>query len=339
MKVAIDTATLTGGHSVRGIGIYTKKLITELKKLESSDFQMVDDGFDLLHVPYFDLFKNTLPKSLNAKLVVTIHDVIPLLYPKAYPPGIKGKINFLKQKWNLKKADLIITDSETSKKDIIRYLGVPAQKIKVIYLGPTISKSSVKSISDTQYKYDLPENFVLYVGDVNYNKNIVNLAESCQRAKTPLVIIGKQAASSNFNESHLENKPLVTLLEKFGDDKDVKRLGFVEEEDLVNIYKSAAVYVQPSLYEGFGLPVLDAFNLSCPVICSKTQCLEEIAQDAAYFVDPYDVESIASAIVNVLHDKKLRNELIKKGKQRVEYFSWKKTAQETLNAYRNIDAV
>src|SRR3989344_2099875 len=134
MKVAIDSAPLTGGHGVRGVGTYTRELTQELEKLkgedsliiESVDFRKTDlSKFDIVHYPYFDLFFHTLPIQKSARTVVTIYDVIPLIYPKHYPSGIRGKVNFFLQKYSLKNVDAIITDSETSKKDIARLLGVP----------------------------------------------------------------------------------------------------------------------------------------------------------------------------------------------------------------------
>ena len=191
-----------------------------------------------MHYPYFDLFFKSLSFQKGKKNIVTIYDTIPLIYPKNYPPGIKGKINFLRQKSTLKEADAIVTISETSKKDIVRFLDVQSEKVHVTYLAATPDFKKLPSgkwSTEIRQKYHLPEKFVLYVGDVNYNKNINNLAKACKITDVPLVLAGKQAASSDFDRNHPENQSLVHLLEEYGYDHQVLRLGFVPQEDLVKI--------------------------------------------------------------------------------------------------------
>ena len=140
-KVAIDSGPLKGGHSIRGVGAYTRELSHELVKLnakdiviESVDFEKASlEKYNLVHYPFFHPFFITLPTGLTSKIVVTIHDLIPLIYPKQYPPGLKGKLKLKSQKQRLKTVEGIITPSETSKKDIVRLMGVNQEKIKVIY--------------------------------------------------------------------------------------------------------------------------------------------------------------------------------------------------------------
>jgi len=355
IKVSIDSGPLTSGHSVRGVGAYTRELIRALEretrlrkatarqglKIEAVDFEKVDlSTYDLMHFTYFNPFFLTLPFNKPAKTIVTIHDTIPLIYPNQYPPGIRGLFKFKIQKFLLNKVDGIITPSETSKKDVVRFLGVPAGKIRVIYEAPreVFRRLEIRdqSLVGIRKKYNLPSSFVLYVGDVNYNKNILGLADSCKIAKIPLVIVGKQAVSIDVDFAHLENQPFKHFLEKYGKDTSILRLGYVLDEDLVALYNLASVYCQPSFYEGFGLSVLEAMACGLPVVCSKTQALVEIAEDAALFADPKKPEDLARAITKILKNKKTKKLFVKKGFERAKMFSWVKTARETIDFYKSV---
>lgn len=350
MRIAFDISPLESGHRIRGIGFYTRNLALELKKLIKNqswsfneiNFKTINNQpniYDLIHYPYFDLFFISLPLFKAAKLVVTIHDITPLLYPKYYPPGLKGKIKLQIQKFLLRKIDAVITDTKTSKADIVKYLGYPETKIYPIYLGtdkrfPKISNS--KRYDQLRMKYNLPKKFVLYVGDVNPNKNLVRLADACKLIGTTLVIVGKQASVKDFDKEHPEMKMWTEFLNKYESDPDIKRLGYVNDEELVELYNCASVYCQPSLYEGFGLPVLEAMSCGCPVVCAKTPALEEIAGEAALFANPYSSKDIASKLSNVLEEPKIKNNLVTKGYKNIQRFSWEKCAQETLDVYRKV---
>lgn len=362
MKIAIDTSPLTIGHKVRGIGVHTKELITALEKLnqkkvkvESVDFSKTNlSKYDVVHYQYFHPFFLTLPKRKpTRKVIVTIHDLIPLIYPKKYPPGIRGRINFMKQKRRLKNVDAIITISETSKKDICRFLRVEPEKVHVVYLAPKEIFKKVddrKKLEKTRKKFDLPKKFALFVGDVNYNKNIPTLLAGCKKAKMPLVFCGKQAMEVEdlglgidvlggpmdwmrflFNIPHPENAHYVALVNKFKSNGDIKRLGFVPDEDLVNIYNLASVYVQPSFYEGFGLPILEAVACETPVVASKIQAHVEIAGDAIDYFDPKKVESLSKALAKIGREKRDNRVL-----DNLRKYSWKKTAEETIEAYKTL---
>lgn len=354
IKVAIDSGPTKSGDAVRGIGVHTVNLVKHLRRLKGLELKVVDfskenlSRYDIVHYQKFHPYFFSLPFSKKGKEILTIHDLIYLIYPKHYPPGIKGRTRFLIQKFLVRKADAIVTISETSKKDIVRFLGIPAEKIHVIYLAPReifrpitnhtlgLSSGRRQSLITVQKKYRLPDRFVLYVGDVNYNKNILNLCRACKIAKIPLVIAGKQAASKDFDKAHPENKPLVRLLREYGDDPDIIRLGFVPDEDLVGIYNLASLYCQPSFYEGFGLPVLEAMAAGCPVVASKTQALVEIAEPAALFADAKDPADIAEKISMVLKDSTLKAQLIETGKVLVKKYSWDKVARETAKVYEKV---
>ncbi len=338
MRVAIDSGPLNSGDAIRGIGFHTRELINELEKLQDKDFKIdaVDfktadlTKYDIVHYPYFHPHSLTLPfNKPSKKVVVTIHDLIRLVYPNAYPPGLRGKINFLFQKFNLRNVDAVITISETSKKDIVRFLNISPEKIYVTYLAP----QSGSLIQKTKNKLELPKEFVLYVGDVNYNKNLLNLAKACKIAKLKLVIVGKQSVVEE-TDSNIENNPWREFLRLYKNDKDIIRLGFVENLD--EVFKKATVYCQPSLYEGFGLPLLEAFERGIPVVASKTQALVEVGSDACLYVDPNNPTNIASGLRGVFKNKKLASDLVKKGKLRLKDFSWSKCANETLDVYKKI---
>jgi glycosyltransferase involved in cell wall biosynthesis len=325
MKVTFSG--VNNGDSVRGIGVHTTELIGHLKKL--SGVEVVSSGADVIHYTKFNPFVLSLPTSKpDAKVVLTIHDLIPLIYPKQYPSGVKGGLTFSLQKYLMKNIDAIITISETSKKDICRFLSVHPNKVHVIYLAPR----DIFRKLEIQERYHLPEKFVLYTGDINYNKNIPNLVEACAIAKLPLVIAGKQAGQiENMDLNHPELAHLKNIYWT-----GVIRLGFTEDEDLVKIYNLATVYCQPSYYEGFGLPILEAFACGTPVVAARNNCHIEIGEDAVLLADPTSPQDMAEKLTEVANNKKLREGLIKKGLARVKGFTWDKTARETLHLYQAV---
>lgn len=305
MHVGIHLGGLGGGNEVRGIGVHTSELLKELKLITENSKVKIEE-YDptkrcgVVHYTVFKPFTFSIPFQKPAKKVVlTIHDLIPLIYPKHYPGGIKGSLVFLIQKFLVKiNVDAIITISETSKKDICRFLNIDPSKVHVIYLAP---KKVFKNITDRKLlnsikdKYHLPDLFALYVGEVNYNKNIPGLIIMCKHSNVPLVIVGKQA--KDIENQDLDHPELIHL--KGLDWSNVIRLGFVQDDDLAVIYNLADVYIQPSFYEGFSLPVLEARACGTWVIATKIQAHVEI--------------------LDVKRD-----------------YSWKKTAKETLALYAKI---
>lgn len=336
IKVWINDSPTTGGHAFRGIGVYTRNLIDAFQK--NKDIKLVDkQEADIHHYPYFDLFFDTLNPDKKKPTVVTIHDVIPLVYPRYYKAGLKGTIRFFKQKRALKGIQAIITDSETSKKDIVRFLDVPQEKIHVIRLAPN---SKFKKMETGKWQLEiakrlnLPDRFVLYVGDVNYNKNVEGLIRAFSLLKIKeisLVLVGRA-----FQGDSIEAKGTLQLIEELNLKDKIIVPGFVKDEDLVKVYNLATLYCQPSFYEGFGLPVLEAIACGVPVVASRTQALVEIAEGAAYFVDPKKPEEIVKGLEKVLTSDKLRRELVNSGLLYVREFSWSKVADETINVYKKM---
>jgi len=273
------------------------------------------------------------------KTVVTIHDVTPIIFPKEFPAGLKGKLKWQIQKYSLKTVDAVITDSESSKRDIARFAGVPEKKIHVIYLAtsPDFKKIQDKNqLEAIRKKYHLPLKFVLSVGDVTWNKNLPRLVHAIKKTHIPLVMVGKALVETKFDRSNPWNKDRIFVQDLVKDTKQYIRLGFISKEDLIALYTIATCFVMPSLYEGFGLPILEAMSCGCPVITTKEASLPEVAGNAAYYVNALDVEDIAKGIQEVFSNENLQRTLTKKGSWQVKKFSWEKTAGATLDVYKSL---
>ncbi len=338
-------------HRVRGTGFYIDNLKRALEREDNqvryiyfTREQSLPKNIDLVHYPYFEPFFLTLPLRKPAPAVVTVHDLIPLVFPQYFPAGIKGSLKWQIQKLSLKNCQEIITDSESSKKDIIRFTGFPEDRVNVIYLAsaPEFKKLELGPPVDgwkleLQQKYHLPDNFVLYVGDVTWNKNLPGLIEAMKQIEMPLVMVGKALVDENFDRTNPWNQDLAKVHELAKNAPQIMRLGFVPGEDLVGLYNLATVFAMPSFYEGFGLPVLEAMACGCPVVAGNTSSLQEICGKAAILVDPENTEEIADRLLRILRlPKEEREELIQKGIEQAQKFSWEKTAQETLAIYRKI---
>lgn len=307
-------------------------------QISAVDFSKVDlSAYDIIHYQYFRPFFRDLPiRKPGKKVVLTIHDLIPLIYPKHYPPGVKGWFNWQINKWLVKNyVDAIITISETSKKDICRFFGIKQDKIYVIYLAPLPTYKKISNVSGRSF----PKSFVFNLGDINYNKNIPNLVKACEILNIPLVIAGKQAKElENMNLNHAEHKHLRPVYETLVDEKKVTRPGYLTDEEANITYNLASVYVQPSFYEGFGLSVIHAFAAGCPVVAAKTQALEEIGDDACLFADPGSPDDLAQKIKEVIENDSLRNSLVSKGFSIAKKLSWQKTAEGVVKVYEKVES-
>lgn len=342
MKVAIDISPLKTGHSTRGIGSYTSNLLNALKKIKNklSVVEFTSPGSpppaDLIHHPYFDLFFHTLPIKKNTTRVVTIHDVIPLVFPKYYPRGLQGNFNLILQKLALPNVNAVICDSQTSKKDISDKLGYPESKIHVIYLaaGPNFKKiTDSQNLAKVTKKHKLFKNFILYVGDINWNKNIENLLEAVKIADVNLVLVG-----SAFKKAGLtEVKKINEKIQKLKLQKNIIKTGYITQDELTGIYNLAKATVLPSFYEGFGLPVLESMACGTPVICSKVASLAEIGADTAIYCDPNSPRDIAAKInyVENLGNQK-RKEISQKCQDYAFGFTWNKVASQTVQVYKSV---
>jgi glycosyltransferase involved in cell wall biosynthesis len=336
-RVFLDTSTLTTGHAHRGIGGYTRLLQTALMKEKDITLAVDQDSAELIHYPYFDFFAPTL-KKLNKPVIVTIHDAIPLLYPKHYPAGIKGTINLWRQKWSLRSVAAVVTDSQASKNDLHVLLNIPLDAISVAYLAadPKLNYQDSSMQQKVGKKYQLPKNFILYVGDINYNKNIPMLLEAVSQLEESfsLVLLGK-----NFKPQVIpEWQSISEAISKHSLQNRVQFLTSVDTvPELAAIYSQASVYVQPSLAEGFGLPILEAMQCHCPVVCFKQSAMVEVGGEYAVYPRTVDAEALAEAIHSVLHwDKLSHHKWVTQAYSWSRTFSWKKTAQQMVQLYNSL---
>jgi len=345
MKIAIDISPLSSGHRVRGVGSYVALIKDNIEKYDTKNKYIffegrVPDGVDIVHFPYFDPFFPILPFKNKVKTVVTVHDLTPIKFKKHFPSGIKGSLKWQYNKLLLKKADLIIVDSKASKKDVIDIIHVSEDKVKVVYLASNsvykkinVSPSRARLVME---KYNIPKNFVLYVGDVTWNKNLPRIIKAAIKLDIDLVLVGKALKEENFDRNNPWNKDRIEIANLIKSSKKIKVLGFVPEDDLLTIYNIAQVLLMPSLYEGFGLPVLEAMSCGCPVITSKEGSLPEVGGDAVFYVDAKSEDSIADGISKILENKSLREELSAKGLAQAGKFAKNEVMPELVKAYESI---
>lgn len=344
MKISLDISPLSSGHKIRGVGTYVRALKENLpiydKKNSYTFFNTPSElskNEDVVHIPYFDPFTKFTFANRESKTFVTIHDLTPLVLASKFPVGIRGKIAWWQNKRILKKIDGVITDSHASKKDIVKLTGISEERVHVVYLAAGEHFRHIKDIrpktKDLRLKYGLPDQFALYVGDVTANKNLPRLVRAIKEINVTLVLVGKAIANMDYDRAHPWNKDLATIQKEMKGDKRFIPLGFVPEEDLVSLYNIADVFVMPSLYEGFGLPILEAMQSGCPVVTTKEGSLPEVAGDAAHFVDAKDIHSIANGIGEVFFTPLLREKLISNGLAQAKKFTWESTIKKTVIIY------
>lgn len=342
MKIALEISPLTTEHGFRGIGSYTANLQKALLKYDHINSYVFFDkalslekDVDLIHYPYFDPFFLSLSLWKKTKTIVTVHDLIPLLFPEHFPAGLRGALKWQIQKLSLFGCAGVITDSFSSKKDIVRLTGISEKKVHVVYLaaGEAFKKINVDKTTKKRLKkqYHLPDKFILYVGDASWNKNIPSLLKAVLRTSVPLVLVGN--AFLTKSENNPWNKSLEEAKELAKNQKNIVMTGYVPSEDLVLLYNLATACVVPSFYEGFGLSVLEAMSCGCPVVSSSGGSLGEVVGDAGYLIDPYSIENMAEGINEVFNNLNLQQQLIEKGFKNVDRFSWEKVTLEMVNIY------
>lgn len=333
-------------HKFRGVGLYTENLYKFLKeeslvKISLQEINSDLSEFDILHYPYFDPFFLTLPLFKKKPTVVTIHDLIPLKFPKFFPPGVRGAIKWQIQKMALKNTSAIITDSFSSEEDVIKFTGVNEEKIHVIYLGVGEEFKVIKSretLDSLRRKLKLPEEFILHVGDVNHNKNIPGIIEAFKVVSKSNPLFHLVLVGNGFVTPSKELSEVVQLIKVLGIENKVYRLDHITINELVGLYNLAKVYVQASFAEGFGLPVLEAMACGCPVIASNASSLPELVDNAGTFVNPSNHREIAHKIIVLFQDKEKREKLSRKGLVRSRLFTWKECANRTVDVYKKISA-
>lgn len=275
--------------------------------------------------------KNVIPFFINTKSIVVIHDLayyMPELhaYPLVDTIYMKTMI-----KSSLKRADAIVSVSENTKNDIISLLGIDERLISVIYeaADSKYTKTTRSELEVFKRNYGLAQPYIFYSGTLSPRKNMIRFLRSFNKIKDKTLHKLVLTGGKSHNDKHVRE-----LISKMGD--SVQVLGYVPDEDMPLIYNLADLFVYPSLYEGFGLPPLEAMACGCPVIASNTSSIPEVVEDAAIIIDPYDVDEIADAMERVINDKELRKNLIEKGYENVRRFSWEKSAHEILNICKGL---
>ena len=368
LRIAIDARKLRDF----GIGTYIRNILTELSRLDRTteyivlcrpddldagdvlgrNFRMVPETaptysvaeqfriplslsrerVQLVHEPHY-----VLPPLVRCRSVVTIHDCIHLMFPQ-YLPGRLAHVYAKGSMWSAtRKANRILTVSEASKRDILRFFDVRPEKVVVIhnaiderFLAPV----DPQRMDLVRQRYQLDHPFVLYVGNIKPHKNIERLIDAFGRARArgceddlKLVIIGDEISKYPALRQSVHKHKL---------DKHVRFLGFQPIETLTAFYRLARAFVFPSLYEGFGLPPLEAMACGTPVVTSNVSSLPEVAGGAALLVDPYDADAIAEAICLAVSDQALRADLVRRGHERARSFSWTQSVKRIHEIYMQV---
>lgn len=259
--------------------------------------------------------------------------MIPYLFSETFTPITLLRYKFLFPR-TLKTADRIIAVSNSTKRDLINYFNIPEEKIKVILeaADEKFKLLNKEEINEVKQKYNLNFPFILYVGTLEARKNIPTLIKAFYKIKKKniehkLVIAGKKG---------WKYKEIFETIDKLDLQNDVVFTGYVSDEDLPALYNAADLFVYPSIYEGFGLPPLEAMACGTPVITSNTSSLPEVVGDAGIMVDPCDVDGLTQTMCDVLTNDGLREDMIKKGLERAKMFTWEKCARETLKVYEEV---
>lgn len=266
-----------------------------------------------------------------AKKITTVHDLTVYKYPQFSHPFIVDTQK-RRLKWVQRECDKILADSLATKWELINNLNIEEKRVEVVYPGISEKFKPVTEdeIIRVKQKYGLYDDYILSVGISEPRKNIKAAVDAFDRfLKHPLITTMKKPIQ-------LVNVGKFGWGEKMENTKYVKNLGFVEENDLPALYSGASLFVYPSLYEGFGFPILEAMACGCPVICSGEGSLKELAADAALIADPDFVEDITMKMTQLFVNHQLRAELVAKGKKNVERFNWQKTASEVLAIYNKM---
>ena len=296
-------------------------------------WEMWRDPPDVLFVP-----SHVLPLVHPRRTVVTVHDLGYQTYPQAHTLSQNLYLRW-STRFNARNASRVLADSEATRQDLIRWYNVPEQKIAVVYPGRDETLAPVDDpgvLAATRARYGLAARYLLYVGTLHPRKNLVRLvqafAATLEQAPKGLQLVLAGQKGWLYDE-------ILAQVRKLGLEERVVLTGYVPDEDLPALLSGALAFVYPSLYEGFGFPVLEAMACGTPVVCSDVSSLPEVAGDAALRVDPLDVEALAGALVRVMVEEDLRAGLMTRGMEQIQRFSWQRCAQETLAILEDVGRV
>jgi len=289
---------------------------------------LVRDGIDVFHALGY-----VMPVRSSVPTVVTMHDVIALKHPELCKPSNAAHYRLMLPR-AASRAQRIVASSEATKADIVSLLGAPAEKVTVVYPGLDEAFLANDGRDDeVRSKHHLPEQYILFVGNIEPKKNLTALLTAYDFLRTqravdmPLVLVGRKAWKYG---------PVFDAIRSYGMNDRVLLRGYVEREDLPGIYRMAAVFVFPSLVEGFGLPLLEAMASGVPVVASNAPAVPEAVGDAALTVPPDDGLLLGRTVCKVLQNSFLRSRLIERGRERVQRFSWRDTARKMLAVYADL---
>jgi glycosyltransferase involved in cell wall biosynthesis len=369
MDVTIDISSAVYGRA--GLGRYAENLAAHLSRLEGCRLSLfynrsgaVAVPSELSHLParswpiptrawrlsvaagtllhtswdwlmpdtsVFHATEHLLPPFRRIRTVLTVHDLIYVLFPEYHLPMNYHFLRLMMPRF-ARRADAIIAISECTRRDLVRLWQISEGKISVIHEGidPRFHHpADEEALARVRRRYGLPERYALYVGTIEPRKNLPTLFEAWARLRyrLPLVIAGKKGWLFQETFSRVESLDLGGV---------VQFTGFVADEDLPALYAQADIFVFPSLYEGFGLPVLEAMACGTPVVTTTGGSLPEVAGDAALLVKPGDVDALTDAVDRLLHDPSLADDLRARGISRARQFSWERAARETLAVYHGV---
>jgi glycosyltransferase involved in cell wall biosynthesis len=288
-------------------------------------------GAVLLHVPYW-----AAPLRSPVPTIVTVHDLIPLFLP-AYRGGLLGQLYTGLVAHTARRAAAVLTDSEASHADIVRQLGIPANRVRTIYLAAEDRFRPVTDpdvLSSVRGRLGLPPRYLLYLGGFDVRKNVTRILQAFARleaADAHLVIAGRLPEQDTSFAPDPRG-----VVQSLGLAERVYVTGWVDEADKPALYAGADAFLFPSLYEGFGLPPLEAISCGTPAIVSDRSSLPEVVNGGGLCVDPEDVAALAAAMERLLRDAPYRAQLRRAGLKHAAKFSWANTAQQTLDAYRAV---
>lgn len=303
-------------------------------------------GIDLVHILAFDVPDTQPPFFSPAPVVVTLPDLIPRVFPEAFPQSRLLHVQRFILDQAIKKAKKVIAISQSTKRDGIKFLGLTKDQLEIIHLGPgqTCSRQhSQEEVALTKNKFNIQSDFILYVGDIDYRKNVKTVITAFSKLPNfpnfpnlpnlQLVLVGK-----NFlNEALGEVSEINQLIAQLGLTGKVIKTGFLDSEDLKKLYQGAKLLLFPSLYEGFGLTVLEALSCGCPVVTSHVSSLPEVGGNAVLYADPKNIDENVDKMMEILNwSQEIKSKMQKNGFEQAKKFSWEKCAQQTLQAYKQI---
>lgn len=322
--------------------LFTSEAQNVFEKLPSSNFykkfknywrqkavvnDLIKDGIEIYHG-----LSGELPSGLkknNIRSVVTIHDLIFIHFPKLYS-FFDRKIHFLKFKKAAQNADIVIAISEQTKQDIVRFLKIDPKKIKVIY--QTCHNAFKTTYADQEkekvrLKHNLPSSFILNVGTLEERKNALTIVKAVKDIDTKLVLIGRETNYTNTIKDYIKEHNL--------EDKIIF-LKNISIKELAIIYQLANIFIYPSIFEGFGIPIIEALYSKTPVITTNSGVFPEAGGPDSVYIDPYDSKTLKDKIDLLLTDKPLRDSISEKGFKFVQKFSAEQMAEETISVYKSL---